>query len=122
MSTPYASKSPYVSKQEQNGEKISLVSPIMDFKETSCYGFLYISSNVHYHVYRYSFTEREEIISIERYEQHVVWHSITANIPAGKFGIIIEIQFVSGQDANINGIANVIVRPGSCEHLNPGDF
>ena len=97
-----------------------LISPIQDVTEESCLSFLYITSNVHYHVYRYSCTELVEIIRIERFEQLVVWHAIAAKMPAGTYGIIIEARFVQGQEVSDNGIANIILKPGSCERISAG--
>ena len=103
-----------------------LITPMVEVMEESCLSFLYITSDVRFHVYRYSRTELVEIIRIERYEQMVVWHSITAKLPksekVGKYGIIIEAHFIQGQEITNNGIANVLLKPGSCETTTAGTY
>ena len=97
-----------------------LRSPITNVAKPSCLSIEYITSNVNYEVYRYSCTEMKLIINVERFEQKVVYHTITSNMPAGQYGIIIRAKFAAGQEIDNNAIASIVLRPGSCENVGIG--
>lgn len=93
---------------------------MVDVKERSCLGFLYITTNVHYRVYMVSASERQEIIRIEQYEQLAAWQSAAVSVPPGRYAIVFEARFVQNKHEQNNGIANIILTAGACEHISAG--
>lgn len=99
-----------------------LVSPEVDVTRPSCLALLYLASNVHYLIYRRLGVSRTEMLRIDHHKQPVAWHPVAMTIPAGRYSIVIEATFEGKVAASdFNGIANIIFRPGSCEHVTAGE-
>lgn len=67
-----------------------------------------------------SASERQEIIRIEHYEQIAAWQSASVSVPRGRYAIVFEARFVQNKHEQNNGIANIVLTAGACEHISAG--